>query len=79
LSEEEKRVNDAAVEAESNQAKDIEPLEQAPEEKNKAERYLANWQRTQADFANYKKRVEQERKATIEFANSALILNLLLL
>jgi len=77
LSEEEKRVNDAAVEAESNQAKDIEPLEQAPEEKNKAERYLANWQRTQADFANYKKRVEQERKATIEFANSALILNLL--
>ena len=77
LSEEEKRSNDEAVEAEPNQAEDIETLEQALEEKNKAERYLANWQRTQADFANYKKRAEQERKETIEFANSVLILNLL--
>jgi len=77
LSEEEKRSNDEAVEVEANQTEDINTLEQALEEKNKAERYLANWQRTQADFANYKKRAEQERKETIEFANSALILNLL--
>ena len=77
MSEEEKRSNDEAVEVEANQAEDIKTLEQALEEKNKAERYLANWQRAQADFANYKKRAEQERKETIEFANSALILNLL--
>jgi len=60
------------------QAEDIETLQQAPtEEKERAEKYLASWQRSQADFANYKQRSEQERKETIEFANSALISSLL--
>jgi molecular chaperone GrpE len=60
------------------QAQDIETLQQAlTEEKEKAENYLASWQRCQADFVNYKQRVEQEKGETIEFANSTLISNLL--
>lgn len=47
------------------------------EEKERAEKYLANWQRAEADFANYRKRSEQERDETNKFANAALILNLL--
>ena len=47
------------------------------EEKEKAEKYLANWQRTQADFVNFKRRTEQERAEVNNFANSTLILNLL--
>ena len=59
-------------------AEDVETLEQAlVEEREKAEKYLANWQRCQADFVNYKQRAEQEKKEIIDFANSALISNLL--
>ncbi len=59
-------------------AEAVESLKKAlTEEKAKAESYLANWQRAQADFINYKRRTEQERSETFEFANSALILNLL--
>lgn len=59
-------------------AEDMESLKKAlSEEKAKAESYLANWQRAQADFINFKRRVEQERSETIEFANSTLVLNLL--
>jgi molecular chaperone GrpE len=47
------------------------------EEKEKAEKYLANWQRTQADFVNFKRRTEQERAEVSNFANSTLILSLL--
>jgi molecular chaperone GrpE len=47
------------------------------EEQEKAEKYLTNWQRCQADFDNYKKRSEQEKGEVIEFANSALISKLL--
>ncbi len=57
---------------------DIQALRQAlAEEKDKAENYLANWQRTQADFANYKQRAEKDREDSIEFGNCALIFNLL--
>ena len=70
--------HDEVVEEEIEQAEDIETLQQAlVEEKEKAERYLANWQRCQADFDNYKKRSEQERGEVIEFASRALISNLL--
>jgi molecular chaperone GrpE len=47
------------------------------EEEAKAEKYLSNWQRAQADFANYKRRTEQERGDIIKLANAELILNLL--
>jgi molecular chaperone GrpE len=59
-------------------AEDVETLEEAlSEEKEKAEKYLTNWQRCQADFVNYKQRTEQEKKEIIDFANSALVSNLL--
>jgi molecular chaperone GrpE len=78
LAEEEKLPNDKPLQAKVEQAEDINALEQAlSEEKEKSEKYLANWQRAQADFVNFKKRAEQEKKETVEFANSALILDLL--
>jgi molecular chaperone GrpE len=46
-------------------------------EKIKAESNLANWQRAQADFVNYKRRSEQEKEETAKFANAALILSIL--
>ncbi len=66
------------TEAKTGQAEDIEALQQAlAEEKERAEKYLSNWQRSQADLENYIKRSEQERLEIIEFANKALILDLL--
>jgi molecular chaperone GrpE len=47
------------------------------EEREKAQRLLANWQRAEADFANYKRRVEQERDEVKRLANAALIINIL--
>jgi molecular chaperone GrpE len=47
------------------------------EEREKAQRLLANWQRAEADFANYKRRVEQERGEVKRLANAALIINIL--
>ena len=78
MSEEEKLSNEKAVEEEGKQVEDVAALEQTLDgEMGLAEKYLANWQRSQADFANYKKRAEREKIETIEFANSALALNLL--
>lgn len=57
---------------------DIESLKEAiGQEKEKAEGYLANWQRAEADFRNYKKREEQEKKDLINWANSALVCEIL--
>jgi molecular chaperone GrpE len=47
------------------------------DEKAKAERYLANWQRSQADHINFKKRVEQEKEELKQFGNAMLIVSLL--
>ena len=55
---------------------DIEGLKQAPTEE-KAEGYLANWQRAQADFINYKKRTEQEKAELATFVKANLIHSLL--
>jgi molecular chaperone GrpE len=57
---------------------DIETLKQLlAEEKAKAESCLANWQRAQADFSNYKRRTEQEKEEIGKFANTTLMLSLL--
>ena len=57
---------------------DIETLKQAlADEKEKAESNLAGWQRAQADFANYKRRTEQELQEIGKLANANLMLNLL--
>ena len=69
---------DEVVEAGIEQSEGIEALQKAlAEEKEKAEKYLANWQRSQADLENYIKRAEQEKSETVECANRMLILNLL--
>jgi len=60
------------------EVEDIEALRKAlAEERVKAENYLDNWKRAQADFVNFKRRSEQEKEETSKFANSVLILNLL--
>jgi len=70
--------SDEVVETGIEQVEDIESLQQAlAEEKEKAENYLVNWQRSQADLENYIKRAEQEKSETVEFANTILILDLL--
>ncbi|MFC1967752.1 nucleotide exchange factor GrpE [Chloroflexota bacterium] len=57
---------------------DPEVLNQAlAEEKKKTQEYLASWQRTQADFINFKRRTEQERDDFSKFAKASLILSLL--
>jgi molecular chaperone GrpE len=69
---------DEVVEARIEQSEDIETLQKAiAEEKGKAEKYLVNWQRSQADLENYIKRADQEKSETVECANRTLILDLL--
>jgi len=54
------------------------PLEeQVAQAKEDAQKYLASWQRAEADFQNYKRRVEQERDENRRFASAALIINVL--
>ncbi len=73
---EEELTNEA--ESQVAEAEDVEKLKKAlAEEKEKAKNYLANWQRAQADFINYKRRSEQEKEELSKFANSALMLSLL--
>lgn len=78
------RMNDAGEEAATARDDDAagnggEPAAEVrlAEEQEKAERYYQNWQRTAADLANYKRRVEQERSEQARLANAALVINLL--
>ncbi len=55
-----------------------ESLEKALEDsRQRAEEYLNSWKRTQADFANFKRRSEQEKLEMSRYAAAQLILNLL--
>ena len=57
---------------------DVEVLREALiKEREKSEHLLASWQRSQADFANFKKRVEQERIENAKFVNALLMASLL--
>jgi len=47
------------------------------EEREKAEGYLANWQRIQADLINYRRRSEQEKEDISRFATAQLMQGLL--
>ena len=51
--------------------------EELAEEKKRAEEYLANWQRAQADFINYRNRSEREKADLGKYAKGELILKLL--
>ena len=78
VSEEEKETKAEEAEITETEEEDIESLKKAlAEEKEKAEKYLANWQRAQADFINFKKRTEQEKEENIKFANASLMASLL--
>ncbi|MFH0914452.1 MAG: nucleotide exchange factor GrpE [Chloroflexota bacterium] len=76
--EEPEKAEPEAASPEPEAAQDIESLKKAlAEEKARAERHLANWQRAQADFLNYKRHSEQERAETSRMANASLMLSLL--
>ena len=51
--------------------------QQLEQERQRADTNFANWQRTQADFINYKRRMEQDREEAARFHNIALVLNIL--
>jgi molecular chaperone GrpE len=59
----------------SSSEKDL--AEQLAEEREKAQSYLASWQRAAADYQNFKRRVDQEREELGRLANAALMINLL--
>jgi molecular chaperone GrpE len=76
LAEEDKVVSES--EASELAEDDTESLKEAlAQEKEKAERYLANWQRAEADFRNYKAREEQGKKELMDWANSTLLCDIL--
>jgi len=78
MRQEESEDLNSQVEPEVAEVEDIDTLKQAlAEEKEKAESNLANWQRAQADFINYKRRSEQEMAEVSQFANTTLMLSLL--
>ncbi len=57
---------------------DIESVRKAlDEERDNAEKYLASWQRAEADLSNYKRRTDQERADLASYANTELIKDLL--
>lgn len=59
-------------------AERIEALErELSEAKAKSEEHLYNWQRSAADFSNYKRRTEDERSVLSQFSTAALISRLL--
>ena len=48
----------------------VESLEkELAQEREKAEKYLDNWRRAQADFINFKRRSEQQREEEVKLAN----------
>ena len=65
--------------AEGGAQDDIQPLQtQVQELTERTDRLLANWQRAQADLANYRRQVEREREELVNAANAALARDLLL-
>jgi len=70
--------NTDKAEPEIAELEDVEALKKAlTEAKARAESNLANWQRAQADFINYKRRSQQEMEEVSRFGNAVLMLNLL--
>ncbi|MGH2462687.1 MAG: nucleotide exchange factor GrpE [Candidatus Limnocylindria bacterium] len=59
----------------------LEQLQEAERElalaRERADQNLSNWQRAAADFSNYKRRVEEDKAATAQFANAILLARLL--
>jgi molecular chaperone GrpE len=75
---EEAEAPEAASQAPAGEPSDMDGLRaRLDEEREKAQGYLANWQRAAADYQNLKRRVEQERSEVGRVANASLVFNLL--
>ncbi len=73
-----KEENPGDAQAPANEATTNKPLEvQLEEEKERSQANLASWQRSAADFQNFKRRVDQEREEMARLANASLMFNLL--
>lgn len=71
--EQENMENEIPEDAEQETAEEPEIQDDAlAAEKKRAEEYLASWQRAQADFINYKRRMEKERLEFNDYANARL-------
>lgn len=57
--------------------KEADPTEKYSNCKRRAEEYLRGWQRSRADFENFKKRYQKEKSESIKYANKDLILQIL--
>jgi molecular chaperone GrpE len=69
--------NDETIEKDNPESIDAKEIADVDEQKELAEKYLSNWQRSEADFSNYRKRAEQEKMEIISRANKGLILSVL--
>jgi molecular chaperone GrpE len=67
---------DSAPEPGGEQAPGV-PMDELASEREKAETYYKNWQRSAADFVNFKRRVEQERSETARLGIAAMVINIL--
>ena len=74
------------IPADNGSGKDIKPVDlnniesvrkALEEEAENAEKYLANWQRAEADLSNFKRRIDQERADFANYATAELIKDLL--
>jgi molecular chaperone GrpE len=74
----EERADAVTTPSRSQLAERIEALERELEEVRRSEtEQRGNWQRSAADFANYRRRTEEERAAVAQFASSLVIGKLL--
>jgi molecular chaperone GrpE len=63
-----------AEQAETGQEEALEALQgELSEARSKADEYLEGWQRSRAEFANYKKRIEREQEQVYQTAAGAII------
>src|SRR3989344_7907026 len=70
---------DDSVVAEENAAETIKKLRQKLKESEaKTAEYLSGWQRSQADFINFKKREAGEREQFLKFASAPVINDIIL-
>jgi len=75
MNEDEKEV---PIHEETVSSENVDALRQELDEaKAKAQEYLDGWQRGQADFANFKKRLELDKLDAIKYANADLMLKIL--
>jgi molecular chaperone GrpE len=55
----------------------VELRERLRKAEEQSQNYLTNWQRTQADLENFRKRAAQERREAMDLANSTLLAKLM--